>query len=115
MAVRISDFEKDKALLDKHIAEQQPDILKLTLEEEGWGSRPMITLMPVDLLERSPGTTTNTASVPRFMFRASCDPSKRSMRVATPWRIRNPGAGERFICKVDGREEDALCQHADHR
>jgi imidazolonepropionase-like amidohydrolase len=52
MAVRISDFEKDKALLDKHIAEQQPDILKLTLEEEGWGSRPMITLMPLDLLEK---------------------------------------------------------------
>jgi imidazolonepropionase-like amidohydrolase len=52
MAVVISDFEKDKALLDKHIAEQQPDILKLTLEEEGWGSRPMITLMPVDLLEK---------------------------------------------------------------
>jgi imidazolonepropionase-like amidohydrolase len=52
MAVRISDFEKDKALLDKHIAEQQPDILKLTLEEEGWGSRPMITLMPVELLEQ---------------------------------------------------------------
>src|SRR6202161_4593744 len=50
IAVRISDFEKDKALLDKHIAEQQPDMLKLTLEEEGWGSRPMITLMPVDLL-----------------------------------------------------------------
>jgi len=52
IAVRISDFEKDKALLDKHIEEQQPDILKLTLEEEGWGSRPMIPLMPVDLLER---------------------------------------------------------------
>ena len=52
MAVRISDFEKDKALLDKHIAEQQPDILKITLEEEGWGSRPMITLMPVELLEK---------------------------------------------------------------
>ncbi len=52
MAVRISDFEKDRELLDKHIAEQQPDILKLTLEEEGWGSRPMITLMPVDLLEK---------------------------------------------------------------
>ena len=52
MAVRISDFEKDKALLDRHIAEQQPDIVKLTLEEEGWGSRPMITLMPVDLLEK---------------------------------------------------------------
>lgn len=52
MAVNVSDFEKDKALLDKHIAEQQPDILKLTLEEEGWGSRPMITLMPTDLLEK---------------------------------------------------------------
>jgi imidazolonepropionase-like amidohydrolase len=52
IAVRISDFEKDKALLDKHISEQQPDMLKLTLEEEGWGSRPMIPLMPVDLLEK---------------------------------------------------------------
>jgi imidazolonepropionase-like amidohydrolase len=52
IAVRISDFEKDKALLDKHIAEQQPDILKLTLEEEGWGSRPMIPLMPVELLSK---------------------------------------------------------------
>lgn len=51
MAVRISDFEKDKALLDKHIAEQQPDIVKLTLEEHGWGNRPMITLMPNDLME----------------------------------------------------------------
>jgi imidazolonepropionase-like amidohydrolase len=50
VALRISDFEKDKALLDRHIAEQQPDILKLTLEEEGWGSRPMIPVMPVDLL-----------------------------------------------------------------
>jgi imidazolonepropionase-like amidohydrolase len=52
IAVNVSDFEKDKALLDKHIAEQQPDMLKLTLEEEGWGSRPMIPLMPVDLLEK---------------------------------------------------------------
>ncbi len=52
MAVNIQDFEKDKALLDKHIAEQQPDVVKLTLEEEGWGSRPMITLMPLPLLEQ---------------------------------------------------------------
>lgn len=52
IAVRISDFEKDKALLDQHIAGQQPDMLKLTLEEEGWGSRPMIPVMPVDLLEK---------------------------------------------------------------
>jgi imidazolonepropionase-like amidohydrolase len=52
MAVNVTDFEKDKALLDKHIAEQQPDILKLTLEEEGWGTRPMITLMPPELMSK---------------------------------------------------------------
>ena len=52
MAIRISDFEKDKPLLDKHIAEQQPDILKLTYDEEGWGARPMITLMPQPLLHQ---------------------------------------------------------------
>ncbi|QXQ07175.1 amidohydrolase family protein [Sphingosinicellaceae bacterium] len=51
MAVRIANFEKDKALLDKHIAEQQPDVLKVTYDEEGWGSRPMITLMPLPLLQ----------------------------------------------------------------
>ena len=52
VALRVSDFEKDKPLFDQHIAEQQPDILKLTLEEEGWGSRPMIPLLPVDLLAK---------------------------------------------------------------
>ncbi|HLZ73781.1 amidohydrolase family protein [Phenylobacterium sp.] len=50
MAVNVSDFEKDKDKLDRQIAEQQPDIIKLTLEEEGWGARPMITLMPEQLL-----------------------------------------------------------------
>ena len=50
MAIRIADFERDKSLLDRHIAEQQPDILKLTYDEEGWGARPMITLMPPELL-----------------------------------------------------------------
>ncbi|MEP7246371.1 MAG: amidohydrolase family protein [Gammaproteobacteria bacterium] len=52
MAINVDDFEKDKPLLDKHIAEQQPDIVKLTLEEEGWGARPMITLLPNDLMEK---------------------------------------------------------------
>jgi imidazolonepropionase-like amidohydrolase len=50
VAVNIQDFEKDKDKLDRHIAEQQPDVVKLTLEEEGWGARPMITLMPEPLL-----------------------------------------------------------------
>ena len=52
MAVTIQDFEKDKAKLDRQIAEQQPDVIKLTLEEEGWGARPMIPLMPEALLEQ---------------------------------------------------------------
>ncbi len=52
MAVTVQDFEKDKDKLDRQIAEQQPDVIKLTLEEEGWGARPMIPLMPVPLLEQ---------------------------------------------------------------
>jgi imidazolonepropionase-like amidohydrolase len=51
MAVTIQDFEKDKDKLDRQIAEQQPDVIKLTLEEEGWGARPMIPLMPEPLLQ----------------------------------------------------------------
>jgi imidazolonepropionase-like amidohydrolase len=50
MAVTVQDFEKDKDKLDRQIAEQQPDVIKLTLEEEGWGARPMIPLMPDPLL-----------------------------------------------------------------
>jgi imidazolonepropionase-like amidohydrolase len=52
ISLGIADFEKDKALLDAHIAEQQPDLLKLMIEEEGWGSRPMITLLTADLAEK---------------------------------------------------------------
>jgi imidazolonepropionase-like amidohydrolase len=52
IAIGITDFEKDKALLDAHIAEQQPDMVKLMMDEEGWGSRPMITLLTADLAEK---------------------------------------------------------------
>jgi len=52
MAVTIQDFEKDKDKLDRQIAEQQPDVIKLTLEEEGWGARPMIPLLPLGLMEQ---------------------------------------------------------------
>lgn len=51
MAVTISDFETEKGKLDRQIAEQQPDVIKLTLEEEGWGARPMIPLLPVPLMQ----------------------------------------------------------------
>lgn len=37
--------------LDAHIA-GEPDILKLTFEERGWGARPMIPILPVDLMQR---------------------------------------------------------------
>lgn len=37
--------------LDEHIA-RQPDVLKLTLEERGWGARPMIALLDPSLLEK---------------------------------------------------------------
>ena len=52
IAIAISDVEKAKAALDAHIAEQQPDMVKLMLEEEGWGSRPMIPLLPLELMEK---------------------------------------------------------------
>jgi imidazolonepropionase-like amidohydrolase len=52
LSIGITDFEKDKALLDAHIAEQQPDMVKLMIEEEGWGSRPMITLLTAELAEK---------------------------------------------------------------
>lgn len=37
--------------LDAHI-EREPDVVKLTYEERGWGSRPMIPLLPLDLMQR---------------------------------------------------------------
>lgn len=52
MAVTIADFETEKWKLEKQLAEQKPDVIKLTLEEEGWGARPMIPLLPVPLMEQ---------------------------------------------------------------
>jgi imidazolonepropionase-like amidohydrolase len=36
--------------LDAHLA-RAPDMLKVTFDEHGWGSRPMITLLPVSLMQ----------------------------------------------------------------
>lgn len=55
--------------LDEHIG-RNPDILKLTLEERGWGARPMIPILPVDLMQKIIGyyndrgirTTVHTSS-----------------------------------------------------
>ena len=46
----IDRWPEGKTVLDKHIA-TKPDMLKLTLEERGWGSRPMIPKLPLDLLQ----------------------------------------------------------------
>ena len=52
-AITIESWPQAKAVLDKHIAEQSPDIVKFTYDEHGWGARPMITLLPKELLREA--------------------------------------------------------------
>ncbi|WP_136163429.1 amidohydrolase family protein [Sphingomonas flavalba] len=47
----IDNWTEDKPKLVKYLEEQKPDILKLTLEEHGWGTRPLIPLLPLDLMQ----------------------------------------------------------------
>jgi imidazolonepropionase-like amidohydrolase len=51
MAVRIASWPQDKEKLLKYLDEEKPDIVKLTLEEHGWGTRPLIPLLPLDLMQ----------------------------------------------------------------
>jgi imidazolonepropionase-like amidohydrolase len=46
----VESWPQAKEALDAHIA-RKPDLLKLTLEERGWGARPMIPYLPADLLQ----------------------------------------------------------------
>jgi imidazolonepropionase-like amidohydrolase len=48
-ATTIESWPQATTALDKHIA-RAPDLLKLTYEERGWGSRPMIPMLPLDLM-----------------------------------------------------------------
>ena len=50
-AVTVEDFVRDRAKLDAHIA-RGPDVLKITQDEHGWGTRPLIRHMPTELLEQ---------------------------------------------------------------
>lgn len=50
-ATTVDSWPEAKPALDAHIA-REPDILKLTYEERGWGSREMIPKLPIDLLQR---------------------------------------------------------------
>lgn len=51
MAIEIDNWSEDKPKLLKYLEEQKPDIVKLTLDEHGWGTRPLITLLPLDLMQ----------------------------------------------------------------
>jgi imidazolonepropionase-like amidohydrolase len=51
MAITVESWPQAKAALDRHIAEQQPDMVKLTYDEHGWGSRPQIPLLPPELMQ----------------------------------------------------------------
>ena len=68
-ATLVDDWPEAIPLLDEHI-KRLPDMLKLTLEERGWGARPMIPKLPLSLMEqiieyyndRGIRTTAHTAS-----------------------------------------------------
>jgi imidazolonepropionase-like amidohydrolase len=47
----VDDWPEAKPALDAHI-ERQPDVVKLTYEERGWGAREMIPLLPLDLMQK---------------------------------------------------------------
>lgn len=49
-ATLVDSWPEAKPLLDAHLA-RQPDLVKLTYEERGWGIRPLIPLLPLDLME----------------------------------------------------------------
>ncbi len=47
----VDDWPEAKPTLDAHI-EREPDIVKLTYEERGWGAREMIPILPVELMQQ---------------------------------------------------------------
>jgi len=48
----IDSWPEAKPLLDAHMA-REPDLIKFTLEERGWGARPMIPYLPQGLLQHA--------------------------------------------------------------
>ena len=77
IAVTIDSWPAGKATLEKYFAEQHPDIAKITLEEEGWGARPMIPLLPEDLLQDIiQFDNLQRRALPQSTCRASCELKK---------------------------------------
>ena len=66
---QVDDWPEAIPTLDAHI-EREPDLLKLTYEERGWGAREMIPILPIALMqqiiqyynERGIRTTVHTSS-----------------------------------------------------
>jgi imidazolonepropionase-like amidohydrolase len=50
-ATLVDQWPEDTSLLDAHIA-REPDLAKLTFDEHGWGARPLIPLLPPDLMAK---------------------------------------------------------------
>jgi len=47
----VESWPQDRAVLDKHLT-GKPDMVKIGQDEHGWGTRPLITQLPEDLLEQ---------------------------------------------------------------
>lgn len=48
-ATLVESWPKARAALEAHLA-RAPDMVKITFDEHGWGTRPLIPLLPVDLM-----------------------------------------------------------------
>jgi len=51
IAVNVSSWPEAKAQLQAQFDSQHPDVQKITYDDEGWGSRPLIPILPKDLLQ----------------------------------------------------------------
>ncbi|WP_158913952.1 amidohydrolase family protein [Caulobacter sp. S45] len=51
IAVNVSTWPEAKALLEAQVESQHPDVQKITYDDEGWGARPLIPILPKDLLQ----------------------------------------------------------------
>jgi len=48
----IESWPEGRAALEAHLA-LEPDLVKLTFDEHGWGTRPLIPLLPMELMEHA--------------------------------------------------------------
>lgn len=51
MAVNVTSWPEARSALQAQWETQRPDVQKITYDDEGWGSRPLIPILPRDLLQ----------------------------------------------------------------